>query len=241
MCIKRQLGHKSLGNAHPGPAEPLQRWDCTDWMDPHYPGTDARRAAALQPPGASLQTWFAPSLKRSLAGEFTHPRRIPRGQRPRLAVGVLLSWPRHFHPLSPPGLSGSDHMLAASLPRAFHTLQQHFTRVWFMTGVLEHKDNARCWVSEAAKQQTQQRGSSKVAQGQDCPSWLIHKASLKPRWRPGKRLCLGDWNFCEGQSPAASWGLLWQLPWPVLGVPCVACPPSLQSPHQGKVLPALLR
>lgn len=122
MCIKRQLGHKSLGNAHPGPAEPLQGWDCTDWMDPHYPGTDARRAAALQPPGASLQTWFAPSLKRSLAGEFTHPRRIPRGRRPRLAVGVLLSWPRHFHPLSPPGLSGSDHTPEQGWQHPFHGL-----------------------------------------------------------------------------------------------------------------------
>lgn len=59
---------------------------------------------------------------------------------------------------------------------------------------------------EAGKQQTQGRCSSKVAEGQDCPSWLIHKASFKVRWRPGKCLCLGDWSFCEGQSPAASGG-----------------------------------
>lgn len=212
-------------------------------MDSPDPGTNARQAAALQPPEAFLQTCFAQSLKLSLGCDFTHPWRIPRERWPCLTVGVLLSWP--LHPILTSHLTGREH----TSEQGWQHPCTGFSTCSNITSCgcgswLEHlstKIMQSAGFSEAGKQQTQRRYSSKVAEVQDCLSWLTHKASFKLRRRPRKCLCLSDWNFCEGQSPAASEGLLWQLPWAVLGVPQGACSPFLQSPHEGKVLPPLLR
>lgn len=168
-----QTEHKSLGNAYPGPVEPLAG------LGPH--GLD----------GALL------SRDRCRAGSSTPASRSLSANVLCSILDTQLRMSVHS-PLEDPSHSCCPVLALQSRPHLPSDWQQTLLRAGLAastpsTGFFTCLNSPSCgcgsWLvhlsakrmpsaafPEAGKQQTQRRCSSKVAEGQDCPSWLVHKS-----------------------------------------------------------------